>query len=54
MMLREPHEVEAEPVEPGDLVEDLRVQARRGDAGVGRIAEVVDDAEERGRGIDPV
>jgi hypothetical protein len=49
VVLGEPHEVEAEAVEPRDLVEDLRVEARCRDAGVGRIPEVVDDAQPEGK-----
>ena len=33
-LLGEPHEIEACGVEPRDLVEDLRVEARPGNAGV--------------------
>jgi hypothetical protein len=48
-MLGEPDEVEPERVEPRDLLEDLRVEARHRDAGVRRIAEVVDHAESKGK-----
>ena len=49
-MLREPHEVEAEGVEPRDLIQDLRVEPRTRDPGVRRVPEVVDDAQAERKG----
>jgi hypothetical protein len=45
VVLGEPHEVQAEPVQPDDLLENLRVEPGRVDLGVGRVAKVVDDAD---------
>jgi hypothetical protein len=48
VVLGEP-EIEAEPVEPRHLLDDLRVEIGRGDSGVRWIPEVVDDTQpERG------
>ena len=45
VMLGEPDEVEAEPVEPRDLVHDRGIELLMGEARLRRIAEVVGDAE---------
>src|SRR5262245_19398446 len=45
VVLGEPHEVQAELLQPHHLVEDLRVEPWRGDARVGRVAEVVHHTE---------
>src|SRR5262245_52305141 len=49
VVLGEPDEIQAQPVEPAHLLENLRVQPRHGDTGIGRIAEIVDDADAKGR-----
>src|SRR4029453_1222819 len=49
VVLGEPHQVEAEAVEPGDLLEDLGVEPRRVEVGTGRVAEVVDDPDTKRR-----
>ena len=45
VMLGEPDEIEAEPVEPSDLIHDRGIERLMGKAGLRRIAEVVGDAE---------
>ena len=44
-MLGEPDEIQSEPVEPRNLVENRRIKRRVVDSRIGRIAKVVSNAE---------